>query len=110
MSSAKEAFLTWRDVPVQHRSRVMFNLQGLIRCAEVVKSVSSRAGGSVRNSCSGLSSGLAATYRLRSLRRCIPPQENPWSEKYRLSYTPPNSLAWSAQQSTAEQHLSRPHP
>eukprot|EP00903_Cladosiphon_okamuranus_P015999 g14775.t1 len=31
VSSAKEAFLTWRDVPVQHRSRVMFKLQGLIR-------------------------------------------------------------------------------
>eukprot|EP00752_Nemacystus_decipiens_P005044 g4581.t1 len=31
VSSAKEAFSTWRDVPVQHRSRVMFNLQALIR-------------------------------------------------------------------------------
>ncbi|CAM9735739.1 unnamed protein product [Pylaiella littoralis] len=31
VSSAKEAFLSWRDVPVQHRSRVMFKLQGLIR-------------------------------------------------------------------------------
>lgn len=31
MSSAQEAFLSWRDVPVQHRARVMFKLQGLIR-------------------------------------------------------------------------------
>ncbi|CAM9398519.1 unnamed protein product, partial [Laminaria digitata] len=31
VSSAQEAFLSWRDVPVQHRARVMFKLQGLIR-------------------------------------------------------------------------------
>ncbi|CAB1121155.1 ALDH [Ectocarpus sp. CCAP 1310/34] len=31
VSSSKEAFSTWRHVPVQHRSRVMFKLQGLIR-------------------------------------------------------------------------------
>lgn len=31
VACAQEAFLTWREVPVQHRSRVMFKLQGLIR-------------------------------------------------------------------------------
>ncbi|CAN0184063.1 unnamed protein product, partial [Scytosiphon promiscuus] len=31
VSSAQAAFLSWRDVPVQHRSRVMFKLQQLIR-------------------------------------------------------------------------------
>ncbi|CAM9502332.1 unnamed protein product [Ectocarpus sp. 4 AP-2014] len=31
VSSSKEAFSAWRNVPVQHRSRVMFKLQGLIR-------------------------------------------------------------------------------
>eukprot|EP00904_Undaria_pinnatifida_P005128 jgi/Undpi1/1745/HiC_scaffold_11.g05134.m1 len=31
VSSAQEAFLSWREVPVQHRARVMFKLQGIIR-------------------------------------------------------------------------------
>ncbi|CAN0124700.1 unnamed protein product, partial [Hapterophycus canaliculatus] len=35
VSSAQEAFFSWRDVPVQHRSRVMFKLQGLIRSRSV---------------------------------------------------------------------------
>ncbi|CAM9884244.1 unnamed protein product, partial [Ascophyllum nodosum] len=31
VSSAQKAFQTWRDVPVQHRSRVMFKFQALVR-------------------------------------------------------------------------------
>lgn len=33
MSSAREAFQAWKEVPIQRRSRVMFKLQELIRCA-----------------------------------------------------------------------------
>lgn len=57
VASAQEAFLSWRDVPVQHRSRVMFKLQGLIRyCVICVRLVALSTVGDSTVECSAVQS------------------------------------------------------